>query len=104
MSRESGIGSISKHFSIVEDLRIDRIKRHGMLYIIIIPICGVICGVDSWVDIELSGKTKIEWLKSLLKLPNGIPSHDTHLRGRLLRKTRRNLRSAAWSGFRRSIT
>ena len=51
-----------------------------MLYIIIIPICGVICGVESWVDIELSGKTKIEWLKSLLKLPNGIPSHDTHLR------------------------
>jgi len=45
--------------------------------ILIIAICGVICGADSWVDIELFGKTKLEWLKGFLKLPNGIPSHDT---------------------------
>ena len=42
-----------------------------------VAICGVICGADSWVDIELFGKTKLEWLKTFLKLPNGIPSHDT---------------------------
>jgi hypothetical protein len=43
----------------------------------VIAICGVICGADSWVDIELFGKTKLDWLKTFLKLPNGIPSHDT---------------------------
>jgi predicted transposase YbfD/YdcC len=37
----------------------------------------VICGADSWVDIELYGKSKLDWLKTFLKLPNGIPSHDT---------------------------
>ncbi len=77
MSPEPEIGSIAKHFSKVKDPRIDRTKRHRLLDIIIIAICGVICGADSWVDIELFGKTKIEWLKTFLKLPNGIPSHDT---------------------------
>jgi hypothetical protein len=37
----------------------------------------VICGADSWVDIEMFGKAKKEWLKTMLELPNGIPSHDT---------------------------
>ena len=77
MTPEPEIGSIAKHFSRVKDPRIDRTKRHRLLDIIIIAICGVICGADGWVDIELFGKTKIEWLKTFLKLPNGIPSHDT---------------------------
>ena len=77
MSQEPEIGSIAKHFGKVKDPRIDRTKRHGLLDILIIAICGVICGADSWVDIELFGKTKIEWLKTFLELPNGVPSHDT---------------------------
>jgi predicted transposase YbfD/YdcC len=37
----------------------------------------VICGADGWSDVELFGKTKHAWLKTFLKLPKGIPSHDT---------------------------
>jgi predicted transposase YbfD/YdcC len=77
MTEEAGIGSIRKHFSKVIDPRIERTKRHKLLDILVIAICGVICGADSWVDIELFGKTKLDWLKTFLKLPNGIPSHDT---------------------------
>jgi predicted transposase YbfD/YdcC len=77
MTPEPEIGSIARHFSKVKDPRIDRTKRHRLLDIIMIAICGVICGADNWVDIELFGKTKIEWLKTFLRLPNGIPSHDT---------------------------
>jgi predicted transposase YbfD/YdcC len=77
MSAEPEIGSIARHFSRVKDPRIERSKRHRLLDIIIIAICGVICGADGWVDIELFGKTKIEWLKTFMNLPNGIPSHDT---------------------------
>jgi predicted transposase YbfD/YdcC len=77
MTEEPKIGSIAKHFAKVKDPRIDRTKRHKLLDILIIAICGVICGADSWVDIELFGKTKLEWLRTFLKLPNGIPSHDT---------------------------
>jgi len=77
MSPEPEIGSIVKHFGKVKDPRINRTKLHELLDIIIIAICGVICGADDWVGIELFGKAKIDWLKTFLKLPNGIPSHDT---------------------------
>ena len=45
--------------------------------IIAVAICDVIAGADSWVDIETSGNAKIDWFKTFLELPNGIPSHDT---------------------------
>jgi len=36
----------------------------------------VICGADTWVDVEEFGKSKRVWLETFLELPNGIPSHD----------------------------
>ena len=69
--------SISAYFGKVEDPRTGPIVWHKLIDIITIAICGVICGADSWVDIELFGKSKERWLKKFLELPNGIPSHDT---------------------------
>src|SRR5260370_9361488 len=63
-------------FGRVEHPRIERTKRQKLLQIIIV-ICGVICGWEGWVEIEEFGKAKEMWLKELLELPNGIPSHDT---------------------------
>jgi predicted transposase YbfD/YdcC len=77
MAQEPEVGSIVKYFGKIRDPRIDRTKRHKLMDILIIAICAVICGADSWVDIELFGKSKIEWLKTFMKLANGIPSHDT---------------------------
>ena len=74
---QDGAFSIGEHFSGLEDPRVDRTKRHQLLDIVIIAICGVICGADNWVDIEEFGKAKLRWLKGFLELPNGIPSHDT---------------------------
>jgi len=37
----------------------------------------VICGAESWNDIEWYGKSKMVWLKSFLDLAHGIPSDDT---------------------------
>jgi predicted transposase YbfD/YdcC len=50
---------------------------HELLDILVIAICGVICGADGWVSIEQFGNAKIDWLRTILPLPNGIPSHDT---------------------------
>jgi predicted transposase YbfD/YdcC len=77
MSQEPPLGSIRKHFATVHAPRVERTKRHRLMDNLVIAICAVICGADSWVDIELFGKSKLEWLKSFLDLPNGIPSHDT---------------------------
>jgi predicted transposase YbfD/YdcC len=48
-----------------------------LLDIVLIAICAVVCGADGWVEVEAFGKTKKQWLKRFLALPNGIPSHDT---------------------------
>jgi predicted transposase YbfD/YdcC len=48
-----------------------------LLDIITIAICAVLCGADSWVDVEVFGQAKLSWLRTFLALPNGIPSHDT---------------------------
>ncbi len=69
--------TIEQHFSDLEDPRVDRTKRHKLIDIITITICAVICGADTWVDIELYGQSKYKWFKKFLELPNGIPSHDT---------------------------
>ena len=64
-------------FASLEDPRIERSKRHKLLDIIAIAICATICGADSWVFVELFGRSKEEWFRTFLELPGGIPSHDT---------------------------
>jgi predicted transposase YbfD/YdcC len=45
--------------------------------ILVIAVCAIICGAETWVDVEMFGNAKLSWLKQFLDLPNGIPSHDT---------------------------
>jgi predicted transposase YbfD/YdcC len=59
------------------DPRVERTKRHQLLDMITLTICAVICGADNWVEVEAFGHEKLDWLKTFLALPNGIPSHDT---------------------------
>lgn len=69
--------AITEHFADLEDPRVDRTKRHELQDILVIAICAVICGADSWVDVEFFGNAKLKWFQTFLELPNGIPSHDT---------------------------
>lgn len=64
-------------FRDLSDPRVNRMKLHDLTDIITIAILGVICGANGWTEIEAFGKAKLEWLRTFLKLPNGIPSHDT---------------------------
>jgi len=74
---KQAVASIIRHFEGLPDPRTGNAKAHIFLEILIIAICAVICGADGWSDIELFGKNKKAWLKTFLKLPKGIPSHDT---------------------------
>ena len=69
--------SLHQFFNKLPDPRIHRNKKHLLIDIIILSIIAVICGAESWDSIELFGKSKKEFLSKILKLPNGIPSHDT---------------------------
>src|SRR3954466_6107423 len=69
--------SVMEHFETVTDPRMERRKLHKLHDIIFITIAAVVCGCDEWNDIEEFGQIRYDWLKTILELPNGIPSHDT---------------------------
>ncbi len=69
--------SIVGHFSILEDPRIERNKRHSLIDIMVLTVCAVVSGAETWEDIEDYGEAKLDWLTRFLELENGIPSHDT---------------------------
>jgi len=64
-------------FSKLPDPRSAKSRRHPLLNVIVIAVCGVICGADGWVGIEAWGKTKQQWLGTFLDMSAGVPSHDT---------------------------
>ncbi len=63
-------------FETIEDNRHHN-KRHKPIDIIIIAICGVVAGADTYEQIENFGKKRKRWLLKFLELPYGIPSHDS---------------------------
>ena len=69
-------GTILDHFDDLDDPRVERTRRHNLVDIIAIAICATICGADSWVHIELFGRSKLEWFQTFLELPGGT-SHPT---------------------------
>jgi predicted transposase YbfD/YdcC len=71
--------SISDCFSEVTEPR-EANKRHKLIDVITIALCAVICGADTWEEIEEFGLAKIEWFESFLELPHGVPAHDTFAR------------------------
>src|SRR5881227_1861063 len=77
MMSELARTSIGEHFATLTDPRRDHLKAHQLLDILTIALCAVICGADDWVEVETFGRAKVEWLRTFLELPNGIPSHDT---------------------------
>ena len=69
--------SIYQAFMQLTDPRLERIKEHNLLDIIILSILAVLSGAESYDSIELFGKQNFDFLKQFLQLKNGIPSHDT---------------------------
>jgi len=69
--------SVQRYFARLRDPRINRRKRHLLIDIIVIALCGVICGANDWQEIAAFGRRRKAWLQDFLALPNGIPSHGT---------------------------
>lgn len=61
----------------VPDPRVDRTKDHDLADLLAIGLCTILCGGDSFYDMEEFAAVRQDWLKSFLRLRNGAPSHDT---------------------------
>jgi len=73
----SGSLALVECFAKIEDPRIERTRVHRLSDILALAVLAVIAGAEGWEDIEEFGRQKQAWLKRFLRLPHGIPSHDT---------------------------
>jgi predicted transposase YbfD/YdcC len=69
--------SVIKYFTKLKDPRRAHRRLHLLQDIIVIALCAVIAGAQDWQDVETFGRKRRDWLKRFLKLPHGIPAHDT---------------------------
>ena len=51
--------------------------EHDLVELLVVAVNAVLVGADTFVEIELWAKEKLDWLRGHLRLANGIPSHDT---------------------------
>jgi predicted transposase YbfD/YdcC len=67
-------------FAGLEDPRSGNAQRHELDELVMIALVAVLCGAESCVDMALFGRAKEALLRRFLRLPGGIPSHDTFSR------------------------
>ena len=61
----------------VSDPRSSHARRHPLPSILFLALTAVIGGTDTWVEVEEFGRDHRAWFEQWLRLPHGIPSHDT---------------------------
>ena len=69
--------SILEYFKELDDPRSSINRKHLLGDLIVICVLAVIAGADGPKAIGVWADSNETWLKQRLKLPNGVPSHDT---------------------------
>lgn len=77
---EKPFASLEASFGDMDDPRVQGRCDHQLVDILLIAVCAVLCGAESWSEVEEFGNAKEGWLRQYLTLPAGIPSHDTFSR------------------------
>jgi len=70
------IGSIGSYFESLSDPRQIRNRKHLLVDIAVVAVCGIICDCDGPTAIHRWAKHREWWLALHLALPNDIPSRD----------------------------
>lgn len=70
------IESIGSYFESLSDPRHTRNRKHVLVDIVVIAVCGMVCGCDGPTAIHRWAVNRLDWLDQFLTLPNGIPSRD----------------------------
>ena len=64
----------------VPDPRVTATVDHALPDILTIALCTILCGGESFYDMEEFGQVRLDWLKTFLSLRHGAPTHDTYNR------------------------
>jgi predicted transposase YbfD/YdcC len=76
METESKLRLADVFVSITDPRQATKVE-HDLVELLVVAVNAVLVGADNFVDIELWANERIDWLRSYLRLENGIPSHDT---------------------------
>lgn len=66
-------------FSVVEDPRAGN-ARHDLLELMFVALAAVLCGAEDCTDMAAFARAKLDFLRQVVKLEHGPPSHDTFSR------------------------
>ena len=69
--------SLAEAFSIIADPRVAGRSTHDLVEMLVVMVCGMLCGADNLVEIQLWAEARLDWLRRFMKLEHGIASHDT---------------------------
>jgi DDE_Tnp_1-associated len=75
-SRPKDPASIFEYVAALPDPRRDHGTIQMLDEIVFLGIGAVLCGAENGLEIADDSESKIDWLKTFLTLPGGIPSHD----------------------------
>jgi predicted transposase YbfD/YdcC len=73
----NGSASFQQHFQGLTDPRVERTRKHPLINLIFIAVCGVLSGANSIAAIHEFALDRRNWFARFLDLTNGIPSEDT---------------------------
>ena len=65
--------SLPECFADLHDPRREDCRFHDLADIVVLTICAVVAGADSWVDVENYGHCKLDWLKTFLEIAQRHP-------------------------------
>ncbi len=70
--------TIHRFFRKLPDPRTRRRRiAHPLINLVVMAVCAVIAGADTWEEIARFARMRREWFGQFLDLRSGIPSHDT---------------------------
>lgn len=87
--------TLTEAFDGLQDPRTGPAQRHDLREMILMALCAVLCGADTWVDVAEWAEDNESWLRRYLVLPRGTPSHDT-FSGYLMPRSSSGAFGAGW--------
>jgi predicted transposase YbfD/YdcC len=76
----AAIRAIKVTFAPLRDSRVLRTQHHPFINVLVMALCGAICGADGWKGLAHFARAKATWFATFLDMPHGAPSADTFRR------------------------
>jgi predicted transposase YbfD/YdcC len=69
--------TLEEAFCELDDTRRGPAIRYRLVEIIILAVCAILCGSNTWVEVAYWCKDRREWLQERFGFTKAVPSHDT---------------------------